>query len=149
MESENLIIFKGATIEALLHNQEQYLEITFTGGMTQSAEYQTVCNQCLAMAKEKNIRKWFIDQTLMNIHPRDLQWLFEDWVPRLIKEVGAWRTTATVLSKNLFGEFMTKQNISHNVMKDAEHANAGFFKSREEAIDWLLNDPTNAEFNDK
>lgn len=136
-------IFKGRTVKALLHFKDLFIEITYTGSPTSSEEYKDVCNTALNYAIQYNVHKWFIDQVLMNVHPNEINWLFTDWVPRLIKALGEKRTTATVLSKNLFGEFVTKQQISKNTLESHGNANAGFFKSREEALEWLLNDESN------
>jgi hypothetical protein len=133
-------VLAGKTIEVKYHSGQNYLEIYYQGGITPSEEFREASEKSLKFAIEKSVKRWFIDQTNMSIHPNDQKWFFEDFQPRLGQALGEGRRTAIVLAKNLFTEFSIKQENKRLLEKKApEEMQVYFSKTREDALNWLLN----------
>lgn len=125
-------VFKGKTILIELQ-EDKYLEMTWKGA-TQSEEYKESCEKLLAAAMEHNIKFWLLNQTEMIVHPNDLKWAHENWLPRVIKAIPD-RKVAIVLSKNLFGEYQTKMGAE--AMKRQSETDYRYYKSLDEAREWF------------
>lgn len=128
-------IYQGATVAIAIVN-DKYLEITWKGS-TKTDEYKESCEKILSSALEFNIRRWLLNQTDMLVHPSDLKWAQDNWLPRVIKEIPD-RKVAIVLSKNLFGEYQTKMGAE--AIKRQSKTDYRYYKSLDEARDWFDSD---------
>lgn len=138
--SENWeVIAESKTMLFAYHNKEQYLLIKYLGGITPSNEYRETSLTALEGIRKYKPKLWLLDQREMNIHPKDVEWLFSEWRPKMVEIVGAGRKSAIIPAKNLFGEFATKQqNQKLSQEHDENELEVRFFSNPEEGLNWLL-----------
>ncbi len=132
------VIYDGNTMQFLYHKLHNSIELTFKGGVTRSEEYRAASQAALKYATQYQVKIWLLDQKEMNVHPNDLQWLFQEWQPELSRKVGGGRRSAVIVAKNLYGEYATKwENQRIDAESDESIRIVKFFETREEAKEWL------------
>jgi len=130
------IIFKGDTIECLLDQKSQIIEISYFGNLTKSEDFREAANKSGSFAISNSITLWLLDQHNMNVHPKDLRWFYQEWQPNFDKAMPKSRKVAIIPAKNLFSEFYIKQQ--NQKLEGIGNFSIKYFSSKEEARKWLL-----------
>ena len=101
---ENRIILKGDTISIIFHEKDGYIEVVFKG-ISHSQEYRVALDVALKLAKAYQVRNWLFDQREMNVHPADLKWAEEAWVPKSYQFLGKEQKQAFVVSPQVYEQY--------------------------------------------
>jgi len=107
-------------------------------GFAEDVEFQEACYVALDLLKERKLSKMIADNTDAKVVSiANQNWLNEVWFPKAYKE--GYRTSAVVVSKDLFNEVAVKKIVND---MDEGLFTVRFFPNLDDAKDWLRTDET-------
>ncbi len=104
-----------------------------------SEEFRSVWNRALEIAIEKQCRRWLLDQRKQSVHPKDQDWIIQEWYPQSLQKLPFSPETpshvAVVESENFFIKYTSEKFIKE---VGAPGLTTATFRSEKEAREWLM-----------
>jgi hypothetical protein len=134
------LVFDGKSISITFHPQDKILAMTFESDSS-SGEFRKAWNIALEKIKTAHIHLILLDESMMKIYPKDMDWLMKEKLPYFLQEFGKKIRLAVILSKNYYESVLAEDYTKKLAKEFPEKLQSKFFKSLDFAKSWLTNRP--------
>lgn len=134
------LIFGGKSINVKFHPEDKILIMTFESASS-SSEFRKAWNTTLDTVRKSHINLALLDESMMRIYPKDMDWVMKERLPQFLKEFGKKIKLAIIPSKNYYESVLTEDYIKNLNKEFPEKLQSKFFKNLDMANSWLTNQP--------
>ena len=133
-DTKRKTLYEDSLFRLVWDEETKVLESTSVRQMS-SAELRTTQERMLAFIREKKVRKYLADMTLLgNVSAEDILWSETDWFPRCLK--AGLKSIAMVMPKALAMHVTIDKKASQSDNKTEYERR--FFKDVESAREWIV-----------
>ena len=133
-DTKRKTLYEDSLFRLVWDEETKVLESTSVRQMS-SAELRTTQERMLAFIREKKVRKYLADMTLLgNVSAEDILWSETDWFPRCLK--AGLKSIAMVMPKALSTHLTIDKKASQSDSKTGYERR--FFKDVESAREWII-----------